>query len=99
MSVEDALARHTRLREMTLDLLASLDDDSMRFAPGPGFGPLWQQFRHLGRIEDNYATARSRLDRSPSEHPTWSVAPDRCPRSPRTPTATRSRSLPPMRNA
>jgi DinB superfamily len=42
---------------MTVDLLATLDEDTLRFTPGPGLGPLWRQFRHLGRIEDNYTLA------------------------------------------
>jgi uncharacterized damage-inducible protein DinB len=42
---------------MTTELLATLDEDSLAFTPGPTMGPLWQQFRHLGRIEDNYVAA------------------------------------------
>jgi hypothetical protein len=57
MPADDLLDRYTRFRAMTADLLATLDDDSLRFTPGPGLGPLWQQFRHLGRIEDNYTAA------------------------------------------
>jgi uncharacterized damage-inducible protein DinB len=48
---------YARQRAMTSELLATLDDDSLAFTPGPNMGPLWQQFRHLGRIEDNYVAA------------------------------------------
>jgi len=51
------LDSYARYRAMTAELLAALDEDSLAFTPGPNLGPLWQQFRHLGRIEDNYAAA------------------------------------------
>lgn len=51
------LDRYVRFRALTVELLGTLDQESLGFVPGPGLGPLWQQFRHLGRIEDNYTTA------------------------------------------
>jgi len=51
------LDSYARYRAMTAELLAALDEDSLAFTPGPNLGPLWQQFRHLGRIEDNYVAA------------------------------------------
>ena len=48
------LDRYARFRAMNAELLATLDGESLGFTPGPGMGAMWQQFRHLGRIEDNY---------------------------------------------
>jgi uncharacterized damage-inducible protein DinB len=51
------LESFAQYRAMTAELLATLDDDSLAFTPGPSMGPMWQQFRHLGRVEDNYVAA------------------------------------------
>lgn len=44
-------------RGLTLDLLSSLNPDELAYSPGQNLGPLWKQFRHLGRIQENYADA------------------------------------------
>lgn len=44
-------------RELTLDLLSSLADSELEFSPGPGIGQLWKQFRHVGRVQENYMNA------------------------------------------
>jgi hypothetical protein len=61
------LDRYARFRAMTAELLATLDEESLGFTPGAGMGPMWQQFRHLGRVEDNYVTgiATGRLEFGP----------------------------------
>jgi hypothetical protein len=52
--MRETLERYALFRAMTAELLATLDEASLGFTPGPGVGPMWRQFRHLGRIEDNY---------------------------------------------
>lgn len=46
-------------RGLNIDLLRSLDEADLLFSPGDGVGPLWKQFRHLGRVQQNYLTAMS----------------------------------------
>src|SRR5262245_60458711 len=42
---------------LTPDLLLSMDEADLRFSPGQGLGPLWKQFRHVGRVQENYQRA------------------------------------------
>lgn len=42
---------------MTYDLLSSLTQEELLFQPGEAIGPLWKQFRHLGRVQENYIEA------------------------------------------
>lgn len=44
-------------RGLTTDLLRVLEEEDLDFSPGFGLGPLWRQFRHLGRIQSNYEEA------------------------------------------
>jgi uncharacterized damage-inducible protein DinB len=44
-------------RGLTLELLDSLTDAELGETPGPGVGPLWKQFRHLGRLQECYMEA------------------------------------------
>ena len=44
-------------RSLTLDLLASMSIDDLAFSPGPSVGPLWKQFRHIGRVQENFMDA------------------------------------------
>lgn len=44
-------------RSLSLDLLDSLDDESLLFSPGANLGDFWKQFRHLGRVQENYVDA------------------------------------------
>lgn len=44
-------------RGLTLDLLDCLDQSELLFTPGKGLGPLWKQFRHVGRIQECYMRA------------------------------------------
>jgi uncharacterized damage-inducible protein DinB len=44
-------------RALSLDLLAALSENSLLFSPGDKLGPFWKQFRHLGRVQENYMTA------------------------------------------
>lgn len=45
------------MRGLTLDLLADLGPDELQFTPGPGLGPFWKQFRHLGAVQECYLEA------------------------------------------
>lgn len=44
-------------RGLSLDLLESLCDDDMAYSPGFGLGPFWKQFRHVARVQKDYADA------------------------------------------
>jgi DinB superfamily len=44
-------------RGLTRDLLLSLEEIDLSFSPGEGIGPLWKQFRHVGRVQENYQRA------------------------------------------
>ena len=39
-------------RGLSRDLLLSLKDSDLLFSPGERVGPLWKQFRHLGRVQE-----------------------------------------------
>lgn len=56
-NLESALQRFKFFRGLSLDLLTSLSEAELQFTPGEGQGPLWKQFRHLGRVHENYADA------------------------------------------
>jgi uncharacterized damage-inducible protein DinB len=45
------------VRGLTMDLLRSLEPADLQFRPGPQVGLMWQQFRHLGRVQENYVHA------------------------------------------
>lgn len=51
------LANYSFNRQLTLDLLKSLSAKGLQWSPGEGIGPLWKQFRHMGRVQDNYIRA------------------------------------------
>ena len=44
-------------RGLSGDLLRSLENDDLLFSPGDRVGPLWKQFRHIGRVQENYLNA------------------------------------------
>lgn len=39
---------------MTRDLLGALRPEELLWTPGPGVGPLWKHFRHVGRVQQNF---------------------------------------------
>lgn len=41
------------VRGLTRDLLGALRPEELLWAPGPGVGPLWKHFRHVGRVQQN----------------------------------------------
>ena len=45
------------VRSLTMDLLRSLEPEDLEFRPGSSVGLMWQHFRHLGRIQENYLHA------------------------------------------
>src|SRR5438270_6776378 len=47
----------TFTRGLTNDLLGALDDEALGYSPGSGLGPSWKQFRHVGRVQENYVEA------------------------------------------
>lgn len=44
-------------RSLSLDLLRSLDETQLSWSPGEGAGTLARQFRHVGRVQENYMAA------------------------------------------
>ena len=44
-------------RGLTRDLLLSMEEAELSLSPGQGVGPLWKQFRHVGRVQENYQRA------------------------------------------
>lgn len=51
------LSEHRSDRALTVDLLRSLSVEELEFSPGPGVGKFWKQFRHVGRVQENYVDA------------------------------------------
>jgi DinB superfamily len=47
----------TFTRGLTLDLLDSLTDPELGETLGPGLGPFWKHFRHVGRLQECYQEA------------------------------------------
>ena len=47
------------VRGLTLDLLQSIPDAQFESSPGRDLGPWWKQFRHVGRVQENYLDAMS----------------------------------------
>ena len=45
------------LRGLTLDLLRACSNDDLRAVVQPGVSPLWKQFRHIGRVHEDYLRA------------------------------------------
>ena len=45
------------VRGLTQDLLESLSDDDLMVTPDPHLGSWWKQFRHVGRVQENYLAA------------------------------------------
>ena len=45
------------VRGLTLDLLRSIPNDQLERSPGNDLGPWWKQFRHIGRVQENYLDA------------------------------------------
>jgi uncharacterized damage-inducible protein DinB len=44
-------------RGLTIDLLQNCTERELSFQLCPEFGPLWKQFRHIGRVHENYLHA------------------------------------------
>lgn len=54
----DALLEEWRdARGLTLDLLNACSESDLAFTLHPTCGPLWRQFRHIGRVHDEYLSA------------------------------------------
>jgi uncharacterized damage-inducible protein DinB len=44
-------------RALTIDLLQSLSTQELQWSPGSNVGEFWKQFRHVGRVQENYMNA------------------------------------------
>lgn len=56
VSITDLQAEWHTMRALTVDLLTTCSNDDLLFAP-QGAGPVWKQFRHIGRVHENYLNA------------------------------------------
>lgn len=50
-------------RKLTVEFLKTLDEKQLNYAipTARGLGPLWKQFRHVGRVQDDYCRALTTL--------------------------------------
>lgn len=55
--IDEILNEFRYFRTQTLDLLDSLSVDDWQASVDQSIGPVWQQVRHLGRVEENYLKA------------------------------------------
>jgi uncharacterized damage-inducible protein DinB len=44
-------------RKLTIDLLNSLSEADLLWTPGKEVGQFWKQFRHIGRVQEDYMDA------------------------------------------
>jgi uncharacterized damage-inducible protein DinB len=51
------LTQWSFLRGLTIDLLLELNEQELTLSPHPTLGPWWKQFRHIGRVQENYISA------------------------------------------
>lgn len=54
MDPNDVRSEWRWARGLTLDLLRASSEDDLHFRLGPSCGALWKQFRHVGRVHENY---------------------------------------------
>ncbi len=45
------------LRSLTYDFIESTSELELRNSPSSAVSPLWKQFRHVGRVQENYLSA------------------------------------------
>lgn len=45
------------VRKLSLDLLHELSGKQLEYSPKGNMGPFWKQFRHVGRVQENYTNA------------------------------------------
>ena len=55
--VDHFISQWKFLRGLTKDLLESISQEEMVRAPNASVGPWWKQFRHVGRVQENYLNA------------------------------------------
>lgn len=56
-SVDKFISEWQFARGLSRDLLATLSSEQLEAAPLAGAGPLWKQFRHIGRVQEDYISA------------------------------------------
>src|SRR5690242_9688721 len=56
-SLEHFQAEWRYIRGLTLDLLDDLSEDELLYRPCSSMGSFFQQFRHCGRVQENYLKA------------------------------------------
>ena len=44
-------------RSLSIEMLSSLTQEELLWTPGKKLGSFWKQFRHMGRVQENYLAA------------------------------------------
>ena len=57
MNSRDLASEWNWARGLTIDLLKASSPEDLSFRIDASCGPLWKQFRHVGRVHENYMTA------------------------------------------
>lgn len=57
MAIEDINAEWHWARGLTVELLNACSDSDLEFRLNESSGALWKQFRHIGRVHENYLTS------------------------------------------
>ena len=57
MSTQSILNEWEFTRKLSQDFLKSLSSEQLEYTPEVKMGPLWKQFRHLARVQQNYTDA------------------------------------------
>ncbi|HEY7221138.1 MAG TPA: hypothetical protein VH985_22390, partial [Candidatus Binatia bacterium] len=55
--IDHFVAQWKFLRDLTKDLFESISQEEMERSPKANVGPWWKQFRHVGRVQENYLNA------------------------------------------
>lgn len=78
MKIDTILKEWQFVRQLSLDLLADQTEESLIEIPGPNMGALWKQFRHIGRVEEDYSEAivNGKIEFS-ANHTSYSGGPDK----------------------
>lgn len=57
MSMDKILEEWGYVRRLSLDYLKHLKPEQLLLSPAKNMGPMWKQFRHIARVQENYTDA------------------------------------------
>ena len=55
--LDKVIEEYKFVRKLSLDLLSRLSPEALPYAPLDGMGAFWRQFRHVGRVQEDYSRA------------------------------------------